>query len=57
MKLKPCPFCGNTVEIEKTNGYYCVYCSGCYVRSADYCIEKEAIISWNLRIVELNLKK
>jgi Lar family restriction alleviation protein len=53
-KLKPCPFCGGTVEINTItnlgNQYYGVYCLDCLVAGIFFSTKEEAIARWNQRV-------
>lgn len=56
MKLKPCPFCGETSELGITlrnvDGFdsYGVYCASCDIWCGDeYFTEKDAVDTWNNR--------
>lgn len=47
---KPCPFCGNTEEIEvqyRGLGLYCVWCGKCGARGSQRNTERSAIRKWN----------
>ncbi len=55
-EIKPCPFCGSDVKIEKMNwddcyDYYDIYCDNCGgttgIKRAH--TEKEAVNRWNQR--------
>lgn len=53
MNLKPCPFCGNAVWVERETDCgitaYAVKCSDCCARAGWYYVEEKAIAAWNTR--------
>lgn len=49
-ELKPCPFCGNEVGLEKIGSFYYVQCCYCFNRTAEFASDKSAIRAWNIRI-------
>ena len=59
-ELKPCPFCGGEVSIEKnsyltSSRYYDIYCERCdfYLIFDDLFAKEEDIIeAWNRRVKE-----
>lgn len=57
-KLKPCPFCGQSVELHEARTgrrrYYQIYCMTegcpCYMTYTAYDTEEEATKMWNERM-------
>ncbi len=55
--LLPCPFCGGETELDAGETLddhvvkltYYVFCYGCFVQSAKFPSEAEAIAAWNRR--------
>jgi Lar family restriction alleviation protein len=51
MKLKPCPFCGNKVELHHPIAWlWNIYCSKCPVEMQGR-NEQELVKAWNRRVV------
>ena len=54
MKLKPCPFCGASVEVGMENGYKVVRCGNidCYAHFAVFKCANERVLMemWNTRL-------
>jgi len=54
-ELKPCPFCGKSPKIHRSNfsERYRVRCeSGCGAETACYGIKEKAVNAWNTRTKE-----
>ena len=60
-KLKPCPFCGKSVNLEwrpqKTRSYrgtfrdiYCIKCYNCGISTFSSMFKSEVIEAWNTRV-------
>ena len=58
-RLKPCPFCGGTAKVQRSYGFYKVYCTECKATNLklvvggtcldSYKTRQEAIEAWNRR--------
>ena len=55
MKLKPCPFCGDTnIEVESEDGrYWYAFCDRCLCEGPNVLSKKAAIEQWNGRISDV----
>lgn len=53
-KLKPCPFCGSTPEVNWGRGGAVAYvkCCGCGIFSPLFDSKKKAVAYWNTRVQE-----
>jgi Lar family restriction alleviation protein len=50
VELKPCPFCGETPSLRKSNQpEYDVFCGGCGVKTLSRKSKQHAIDGWNRR--------
>lgn len=58
-ELKPCPFCGDSANVQHWDSEVSILCSNCNVRSAPFFAENEAkcIEAWNTRAKDNSLSQ
>lgn len=53
-ELKPCPFCGSDAMITEFNDSYYVECESCCATTGECVTIKEAVMSWNRRLDDVD---
>jgi len=57
MKLKPCPFCGNEIELQHDKKRHAIRCNNCYSFGGKGADEDNASVMWNMRAYHPNKKQ